>query len=211
MPIAEKIPSSPDQGSACVGKRCVLCTVACRDRSSPVQHVTQHVTHTQFECHFGVILHTDGITSSTEGSCLHHHTTPHHTTPHHTTPHHTTPHHTTPHHTTPHHTTPHHTTPHHTTPHLASPASRHECSLPHACTYNIALAYAAFHVCSAFCAVMQALTCKVPCLRKHVLTLLKLLCKTSVSYCLVLHIVFCPMQLSFVLQMAAAWSSGAVA
>ena len=51
MPIAEKIPSSPDQGSACVGKRCVLCTVACRDRSGPVQHVTQHVTqlvtHTQ--------------------------------------------------------------------------------------------------------------------------------------------------------------------
>lgn len=26
MPIAEMIPSSPDQGSACVGKRCVLHT-----------------------------------------------------------------------------------------------------------------------------------------------------------------------------------------
>jgi hypothetical protein len=38
------------------------------------------------------------------------------------------------------------------------------------------------------------------------------LLKTSMFYChMLLHIVFCPMQLSFMLQMAAAWSSGAVA
>ena len=35
MPIAEKIPSSPDQGSACVGKRCVLCTVALQGQIKP--------------------------------------------------------------------------------------------------------------------------------------------------------------------------------
>ncbi len=155
--------------------------------------------------------HIDGITPSADGLCLHHHTTPHHTTPphtHHTTPHHTTPHHTTPHHTTPHHTTPHHTTPHHTSPTLSSkPSSVQFASCMH-------LQYS-FGLCTISC--LQCFLCS------HASTYLQsalpvqyilsvdALCNTSVLYCLVLHIVLCPRQLSFVLQMAAAWSSGAVA
>ena len=106
------------------------------------------------------------------------------------------------------------TTPHHTTPDLPSAASRHECSLPHACTRIMASAHAhrlmfvVLQSC-AHCAVMQALTSRVPCLCS--IFSVDAVCNTSVLYSLVLHIVVCPRQLSFVLQMAAAWSIGAVA
>ena len=183
MPIAEKIPSSPDQGNACVGKRRVLCIVTCRDKSGPVQHVTQHVTrHVTRHVARHVTQHVTRHVTYSQTASLQVLTDCAYTT-----------------------------TPHHTSFHLPSAAaSRHECSLPHACTSIMASADA-YHVMTvvlhscADCAAMQ-----VPCLRAHSFSV-DSLCNTFVSCFLVLHIVFCPMQLSFLLQMAAAWSRGAVA